>query len=462
VGSLPITEPFPIRSDESIRKISRAEDVSSDARLFARDAALKARDQAIVAEHERAGAEGQDRVHLRRVSRHALELRIPHAGFGEEGNQAALAPVGGSDPAIAGFRGRPGFKGRSRNGRQSRIPRRPSQGSSMQHVHTPTHTPAAIAELLKKCKNLCQSAESALPLFTSERETFLSANLGDALAQLELVLRAVGQEPNETSRKEDRLSFVRKLFGRSQVDNEHPFEPPKFEVSRQGLQGNSATVPMAELLSFLAFGRKTGVLWVDTPGENFLIGLTEGTIRHAASDRTPEGLRLGEVLVGLGFLTRRQLERFVEQSGESNPSVFGETLVKNGMISAEELERALSHQVRQVVQRVMQSKIALFRFREELEVHLAHNVNLDVNQLLLDNARVLDETSNADIRQEAVEDRWNSWQYELSAEVSAATQGAVDNAPSIAPKAEFCPAADAELPADADADQAEKKSTEPS
>lgn len=297
-----------------------------------------------------------------------------------------------------------------------------------QHVQSPDHSPAAVSELVKRCKSLCQSAESALPLFTSERESFLSANLGDALAHLELVLRAVGQEPSSTSRKEDRQSFVRKLFGRAQVDTDHPFTPPKFEVSRQGLQGNSSTVSMAELLSFLAYGRKTGVLWVDTPSENFLIGLTQGTIRHAASDRTPEGLRLGEVLVGLGFLTRRQLERFVEQTGGSQASIIGETLVKNGMISTTELETALVHQVRQIVQRVLQTKVALFRFREELEIHLAHNVTLDVNQLLLDSARVMDEATNADVRQEAAEDRWLSWQHELSAEVSAAT-GAAPPAP---------------------------------
>jgi hypothetical protein len=309
----------------------------------------------------------------------------------------------------------------------------------MKNIPSPNHTLAAVSDLVKRCKSLCLSAEAALPLFTSERGTFLSANLGDALAQLELGLRAVGQEPSETSRKEDRMSFLRKLFGRTQVESEHPFEPPNFEVSRQGLQGNSATVSMAELLSFLAFGRKTGVLWVDTPGENFLIGLTEGRIRHAASDRTPEGLRLGEVLVGLGFLTRRQLERFVEQTGESKALVLGEVLVKNGMISAEELAKGLAQQVRQIVQRVLQSKVALFRFREGLEVHLAHNVSLDINHLLLDSARVLDETSNANVREEEVKDRWDSWQDELATVVSAAAMGEVEEAHSSGPKSETPP-----------------------
>jgi hypothetical protein len=306
----------------------------------------------------------------------------------------------------------------------------------MKNIDAPDQSLAALSELVKKCKSLCLSAESALPLFTSERGSFLSVNLGDALAQLELVLRAVGQEPSETSRKEDRLNFVRKLFGRTPVQSEHPFEPPTFEVSHQGLQGNSSTVSMAELLSFLAFGRKTGVLWVDTLGENFLIGLTEGRIVHAASDRTPEGLRLGEVLVGLGFLTRRQLERFVEQTGDSKSMVLGEMLVKNGMISAEELAQALAQQVHQIVQRVLQAKVALFRFRERLEVHLAHNVSLDINQLLLDNARVQDETAHAGLREEAATDQWDSWQYELSAVVSAAASGEGEKAPARGAKSD--------------------------
>jgi hypothetical protein len=304
----------------------------------------------------------------------------------------------------------------------------------MKHVQSPNQTPAALTELVKKCQGLCQNAETALTKLPPERETFLSANLGDALAHLELVLRALGQEPSEASRKEERQSFVRKLFGRMPVEAEHRFEPPKFDVSRQGLQGNSSTVSMAELLSFLAFGHKTGVLWVDTPGENFLIGLTDGTIRHAASDHTPEGLRLGEVLVGLGFLTRRQLERFVEHVGETQATVSGEILVKNGMISTEELGKALSHQVQQVVRRVFQSKTALFRFREGLEVHLAYCVNLGVNQLLLENAQAMDEASSVEIRSEAAKERWDSWQHELSAEVSAVTGGLVEKVAPIAGK----------------------------
>ncbi len=83
----------------------------------------------------------------------------------------------------------------------------------------------------------------------------------------------------------------------------------------------------------------------------------------------------------------------------------------------------------QIVQRVLQAKVALFRFRERLEVHLAHNVSLDINQLLLENARIQDEASHADHREEAAVDQWDSWQHELSAVVSAAAAGEGDKTP---------------------------------
>jgi hypothetical protein len=121
----------------------------------------------------------------------------------------------------------------------------------------------------------------------------------------------------------------------------------------------------------------------------------------------------------------------MEQSGESKAMVLGELLVKNGMISPEELAQALTQQVRQIVQRVFDSKVALFRFRERLEVHLAHNVSLDINQLLLDSARVQDEKSNAGLREEAAANQWDSWQYELSAVVSAAATGEAENTPAL-------------------------------
>ena len=288
-----------------------------------------------------------------------------------------------------------------------------------------------VAELVKRCHALCQNAESALPHLAKDRGDFLSVALGDVLTQLELVLRAVAQEPGEPQRAEERKSLLRRLFGRSQVEVNHPHKAPSFDVSQQGLQGNTATVQMGELLSFLAMGRKTGVLWIDTPQENFMVCLVNGSVRHAASNHTPEGARLGEVLVGLGHLTRRQLERFVEQTKQEKNTISGELLVQHGIISTDELQTALKQQVQALIQLVLSAKPALFRFREGMEILMAHHVDLEVNRLLLESARVHDESANAGLRQSVVSDSWSSWQDQLKAEVVAATgtsEGAANKA----------------------------------
>ena len=278
----------------------------------------------------------------------------------------------------------------------------------------------AIAELVNKCWTLCQRAEATIGKLPPQRESFLTNSLGDALKQLELVLRVLGDEQG-TTRKEERQGLLRKLFARTPSGVALECSPPRFDISHQGLQGNTLTVSLTELLGFLSFARKTGVLWVDAPDENFLIGLVEGRMMHASSDRTPEGLRLGEVLVHLGHLTRRQLERFLEKCREEGASISGEILLKHGMISEEELHAALRYQVQQLVMRVVGTKTAIFRFREGMEILLACKVDLDINRLLLETARNLDEANDAARKNEVIED-WNAWQRELTADL-ATTSG---------------------------------------
>ena len=296
----------------------------------------------------------------------------------------------------------------------------------------PHQDPDTITQLVDTCVNLCTDIESRVSKLPKEKGDFLVNNLGDALRQVELVLRVLDEETADSERKDERKGFLQRLFSREDGDeakskeSAENFTMPDFNVSKQGLQGNVATIPMAELLSFLAFSKKTGVLWVDSYKENFLIGMVNGELCHANSDRTPEGLRLGEILVGLGCLTRRQLERFIEQIGSNQP-VTGDKLVENGMISEEELRNALLYQTQQLFYRLIKIKDAMFRFREGMEVMLSHRVQLDINSLLLDNARALDEEDNKDVRTAAVEQEWSCWQDELSSKLIAVSDTDMDD-----------------------------------
>ena len=281
---------------------------------------------------------------------------------------------------------------------------------------TPQSDTSLMAELVERCITLCADVEPNISKLTEKNESFLAHSLEDTLQQLEVILRAFNQTQDTTS--EERQGLFKRLFSRSENQEtgkpETEFEMPDFDVTTQGLQGNALTVPLAELMGFLAFGSKTGVLFVDSPDENFLIGLSNGNLMHASSDRTPEGMRLGEVLVGLGYLTRRQLERFLAQHDRNTGDVSGELLLETGMISDEELQGALEHQVRQLFFRLVHTKNALFRFREGMQVTLAYQVNLPVNQLILESAQALDEEHGQDARDDFARQDWNSWRDELS------------------------------------------------
>ncbi|MEZ5964049.1 MAG: DUF4388 domain-containing protein [Planctomycetota bacterium] len=290
-----------------------------------------------------------------------------------------------------------------------------------------------LLDLVHRCSELCTAAERSMRKSSPERESFLAENLEAALLQLELILRLLGEQ-GAGSRDSERQSLLRRLFARSGTKEvaASTVEAPSFDVSTQGLQGNSWTVSIAEILGFLAFANKTGLLWVDSPTGNFIVGIVKGRLMHASSDRTPEGLRLGEVLVGLGFLTRRQLERYLASNAEGD-AVSGEKLLEAGMISDEELREALSYQVTKLFNRLIHTDQAVFRFQEGVKVQLAYQVDIDINQLLLDSARKRDESVSPAQQVAAVLQEWNTWRSELGSKL-AAQAAAEQETPEAAPK----------------------------
>jgi len=289
---------------------------------------------------------------------------------------------------------------------------------------------SALNTLLGRCRDLCDGAGRALPGLKEAQRDFLETNLQDALQHLELILRVLDKETGKLEEPQGFLSRLARGFGKGEDEGEEGGGLPDLKISQQGLQGNSWTIPLSELIGFLAYGRKTGVLWVDGADENFLIGLEEGRLMHATSDHTPEGLRLGEILVGLGFLTRRQLERFLSSNERATEEseLTGEMLLESGMISDEELEAALTHQVQHLFHRLIDTRNAIFRFREGMQVTLAYTVDLNIPQLLLESARVQDELSNegslkaivgelASRTEESVPEDWDTWNHEMLKEL---------------------------------------------
>src|SRR5262245_40453356 len=114
---------------------------------------------------------------------------------------------------------------------------------SAKPVAAPTISRAGLGKLLARCRELCDGAGASLADLPHSKE-FLTTSLQDALQHLELILRVLGKE---TGREEEPQGFLSRLErSHSRRGQAGADEPPELNVTQQGLQGNSWTIPLVE------------------------------------------------------------------------------------------------------------------------------------------------------------------------------------------------------------------------
>ena len=85
------------------------------------------------------------------------------------------------------------------------------------HMNSPAANPSpsvAFKKLADRCIKLCEKAKSNETSLPAEREPFLYGTLTDLTQQLELVLRLIEEESEDSGRKEQRKSLLRRLLKR--------------------------------------------------------------------------------------------------------------------------------------------------------------------------------------------------------------------------------------------------------
>ena len=179
----------------------------------------------------------------------------------------------------------------------------------------------------------------------------------------------------------------------SLMDDTAAANPSARPDARKGLQGYSWALAVPEFLSCLASLKKTGTLEVTSLNETFLLLLEDGEVIHAASNNSPAGLRLGDVLVAQGSMTQDLLQLFLRQSKGSQRRL-GAALVEDGLVSEEQLRDALTYQVRQLFHRIYGCETANYCFYEDINA-VKHGVRMDVTELLLESALELDADRHA-------------------------------------------------------------------
>ncbi len=263
----------------------------------------------------------------------------------------------------------------------SEAPRR-QEGSSS----APSIDPEALARLVLRCREFKSYLDELAPRLPRREETpFLYGQLDDAARKLHSsIARFAALEEGE---RDERGGLLRLLSTKKR--RPQPSTEPRID-----LQGNAWTIPVTELVNFLSHSGKSGVLWVTTSLETFLLEFNRGNLVHATSSATPREFRLGEILLREKLLDATELELKL-QNARSADDLLGSFLVRSGRLTPQQLQRALSIQVQELFHRLMDADNAIYRFQDGVQMLRAQELAVNITQLLLESARKKDEQRQA-------------------------------------------------------------------
>ncbi len=156
------------------------------------------------------------------------------------------------------------------------------------------------------------------------------------------------------------------------------------------LAGDAASFPISDLIAFLNQSRWSGRLRVHTLAGERSIYLKDGEVKGASSEDPAD--RLGEVIVRLGYLSRKQVEDALGQT----PSVkIGRALVDKGLLQAHDLWKCVTQQLSDIFHSIVLCREGAFLLiDQELEEKSVQLVQVSTQNLLMDSIRKIDEMAH--------------------------------------------------------------------
>jgi hypothetical protein len=154
--------------------------------------------------------------------------------------------------------------------------------------------------------------------------------------------------------------------------------------------GASPAIGLESLLGLLGSLRKTGILRVQARDALFMVSIVKGDVVHGVSYPRPPSELLGNILVSRGTIDSGTLTRFFEECGSSACRI-GEALNEQALVSTDELQDALEHQLQLLFDRLLATGESEWCFHEG-EATLAYiHMRMNVISVLLESARKNDE-----------------------------------------------------------------------
>lgn len=128
------------------------------------------------------------------------------------------------------------------------------------------------------------------------------------------------------------------------------------------VEGSLRNVPLADVFQIVVAGQKSGVLSVAAGDVRARIYLERGRVQVA---HISPGLHLGEVLVQLDLVTAREVQEILAQQERENAGTpLGLTAVAAGLLSEDDLYRALRRQAVEVIAELLAWREGDFAFAE--------------------------------------------------------------------------------------------------
>ena len=157
------------------------------------------------------------------------------------------------------------------------------------------------------------------------------------------------------------------------------------------LEGKIVDFGVADILQLISQQQKTGVLIVERSGESIEVLFWNGMIISAHPVAKAEKELLGEKLVKSGLITSEQLERALDFQ-ENNFQHLGEILVEMNFLGKDELDKIIQNQIYDTFSELFQWKEGSYAF-EATPVNFNEKVftPLGLEHIILDVLRMMDE-----------------------------------------------------------------------
>jgi DNA-binding response OmpR family regulator len=222
-------------------------------------------------------------------------------------------------------------------------------------------------------------------------------DVSDNLAQKLADIAVSGLLAVPESRRKDAAEVtesIRKALSNGALEEIGPlfFQLDTRHEGTEGFGGQMQVIPLAEVLQVLQLQRQTGTCKITNGRVEVTVSFRDGLIDLARGRGAADEFRLGRYLLEEGLVTRDELAIILKKRDDGSKKLLGEALINFGLISEEDLRRALIRQTSELIYEVLRWPRGRFTFSKNVGDHREMaRLGLPVASIVMEGFRRVDE-----------------------------------------------------------------------